>query len=274
MNNSLTIILVAVLLLGNGAIAALRLNVENQTEIDISAIATLESSNTALDNGIDALAAEQAQAAAALAALQVTASQLGNGASSAITAKYGPLIAAVDPVVVRLTAPGPGLRGYNSGVIISSNGYVLTVLHAVNGANSITVTLNTGEEFAATMVAFDTTANLALLKMTTPRTNFPTADLGSMNILLAGQAVMAAAYPLTPEIPGPATFTAGVVSSLRTAADFHFIQSDASIAPGSGGGGLFTMDGKLVGLASLAEADGIYLFVPVDDAASLLTNIP
>ena len=177
--------------------------------------------------------------------------------------------------MVKFTATG-GLRGFGSGVIVTSNGYVLTVLHSVTGASNIKVTLNTGEQFDATIFATsDTATNLALLKITTTRTNLPFVNLGSMASLLTGQTVMAAGYPQSADLPGPATFTLGIVSALRTATTYNYIQSDAPIAPGSGGGGLFTLDGKLVGIAANAAPDtnGIFEFIPIDLAASLIAGI-
>ena len=79
-------------------------------------------------------------------------------------------------------------------------------------------------------------------------------------------------FPFTPSCPGRASFTHGIVSAIRNSPNLVFIQSDADIAPGSGGGGLFTTDGKLVGILSLSETEdqavGIYMSIPIDYAAS------
>lgn len=273
MKNSIAVVLVALIILGNGAVAALRLDAVNGVNDRQTSITALESSNTSIQNAITALQAEQNQAALAVAALEALVKGNSSGQVASVP-KYGALIAQIDPVVVKFTATG-GLRGFGSGVLVTSNGYVLTVLHSVTGASNIKVTLNTGEQFVATIFATDVTTNLALLKMNTTRTNLPFVNLGSMAALSTGQIVMAAGYPQSADLPGPATFTIGIVSALRTATDFNYIQSDAPIAPGSGGGGLFTLDGKVVGIAATAEPDtnGIFEFIPIDLAATLLAGI-
>ena len=273
MKNSIAVVLVALIILGNGAVAALRLDAVNGVNDRQTSITALESSNTSIQNAITALQAEQNQAALAVAALEALVKGNSSGQVASVP-KYGALIAQIDPVVVKFTATG-GLRGFGSGVLVTSNGYVLTVLHSVTGASNIKVTLNTGEQFDATIYATDVTTNLALLKINTTRTNLPFVNLGSMAALSTGQIVMAAGYPQSADLPGPATFTIGIVSALRTATDFNYIQSDAPIAPGSGGGGLFTLDGKVVGIAATAEPDtnGIFEFIPIALAATLLAGI-
>ncbi len=272
MKNTITIILIAIVVAGNGVIAGLRLDAANRLADDRTQIAALAADNTAIQSGIDALQAEQEQAATSLTALENAAAALSTTPSGS-PAKYAGTIEAIKQELVKVNATGPGLRGYSSGVLVSANGYVLTVLHSVSGANSIKITLANGETLDATLAGTDAVANLALLKITTTRLDLSAAALGSIATVVTGQTVICAGFPLSPELPGPATFTVGIVSALRTAADFYFIQSDASIGIGSGGGGLFALDGKLTAIASEQRADGIYLFIPIDAAASLLAGI-
>lgn len=273
MKNAVAAVIVVVVILANGGIALLRADAGSQLRDDASQIASMVTANDTLKSEIDALTAAQAQTTASLVSLRTAVAQLAQG-SGAAQAEFNTVMQAIKPSVVKLNATGPGLRGYGSGVIVRSSGYVLTVLHAVSGAGSITVTLSTGEQFQATIAAADAAANLALLKMTTTRTDFPAASIGSVNTLSVAQTVIAAGFPLSPELEGPATFTVGIVSALRTAAaDNYFVQSDADIAPGSGGGGLFTLDGRVVAIASLARADGIYLYIPINSAAALLAGV-
>lgn len=233
----------------------------------------IASSNNLLLQSIDALEAEYNQAQSEAAALAETINNYNKGNNTSASS-FSKLIDDIDPVTVRITAPGPGLRGFASGVLVSPEGYILTVLHNVDNPSYVRVTLNTGEEFDASIVDIDAQANLALLKIDSDRTDFPAAEMGSMSGLETGQAVIAAGYPMSDELPGPATFTYGIVSALRTADDYYFIQSEVPIGQGSGGGGLFTMNGKVIGLASLAQGTGIYLFVPIDLAEPLLELIP
>jgi serine protease Do len=272
MKNPASIAIVVVLLVVNGIFAIFNFSAASTINSDQTKISDLTSANTTIQNGITSLQASNTQAQTAFAAVQAAVNKLTSQGSGA-TPKYGAVMNSVNPVVVKINATGTGLRGYASGVLVSSNGYVLTVLHNVSGARSITVTLSTGEQLAGTISATDTVNNLALIKITSTRTDFPAALRGSISTLQDGQIVIAASYPLSSDLTGPATFDVGIVSALRTSIpDNYFIQSDADIAQGSGGGGLFTMDGKVVGIASLGISDGIYEFIPIDAAATLLNG--
>ena len=273
LKNVLTILLVTSIIIGNAAIAFAQAGVNDQLDAANTQNTSITMNNTLVQENINALQAQYVQYQSTVARLSNTVLDITTSDAPSHTS-YEAIINVIDPMVVKINATGTGLRGFASGIIISPDGYILTVLHNVDNANSVSVTLNTGEQFAATIVDIDAAANLALLKITTNRTDLPVAALGTMSEVMTGQAVIAAGYPMSDELPGPATFTYGIVSALRTATDFYFIQSEVPIAPGSGGGGLFTLDGEVVGLASLAEATGIYLFIPIDLAAPLLAIIP
>lgn len=266
--------IVTIVIVGNAVIFSAQSNVNDQIDAVNDRRNTANTVNSQLQADIHALQAETAQVQLSFNSLADTITAMHTGNPVSQTGTYTNLIQSIDPVTVLINASGQGLRGFASGIIVSADGYVLTVLHNVDNANSIRVTLNTGEQFTASIVQTDTAANLALLKMNTGRTELLVAELGTMSSVQTGEAVIAAGYPLNDELPGPASFTYGIVSALRTTTDFYFIQGEVPIAPGSGGGGLFTLDGKVIGLASLAEATGIYLFVPIDLAAPLLALIP
>lgn len=266
--------MVTVVIVGNAVIFSAQANLNDQIDAVNDRRNAAETVNSQLQTDITALQDGTAQTQSAFTFLSGTVAALQGGTPVSSTGTYTALIESIDPVTVLINATGQGLRGFASGILVSADGYVLTVLHNVNNANSIRITLNTGEEFTASIIQTDTAANLALLKINTSRTDLPVAVLGSISEVRTGEAVIAAGYPLSDELPGPASFTYGIVSALRTGADFYFIQSEVPISQGSGGGGLFTMDGKVVGLSSLAEAVGIYLFVPIDLGAPLLALIP
>ncbi|XUX00262.1 MAG: trypsin-like peptidase domain-containing protein [Dehalogenimonas sp.] len=272
MKNPASIAIIVVLLIINGVFAAFNLGASSTINSAQAKISDLTSANTTIQTDLAALQTSNSQTQTTLAAVQAEVDKLTSQTSS-VASKYGAVMNSINPVVVRVNATGTGLRGFASGVIVSPNGYVLTVLHNVNGARSINVTLSTGDTFTGTISATDTVNNLALIKLTSTRTDFPAAARGSISTLQDGQIVISVSYPLSDELHGPATFDVGIVSSLRMDIPTnYFIQSDADIAQGSGGGGLFTLDGKLVGIASLGIADGIYEYIPVDAAATLLKD--
>jgi serine protease Do len=266
--------IVTVVIVGNAVMFSAQAGLNDQIDAVNDRRTAVAEANSGLQTAVTDLQTGTVQAQSALTALTDSIAAMHTGTPVSAPGTYTALIQSIDPVTVLVNATGPGLRGFASGLIVSSDGYILTVLHNVVNANSIRVTLNTGEEFTAAIVQTDAAANLALLKMSTSRTDLPVAALGAMADVQTGEAVIAAGYPLNDDLPGPASFTYGIVSALRTSTDFFFIQSEAPIAPGSGGGGLFTLDGKVIGLSSLAEATGIYLFVPIDLAEPLLALIP
>ena len=271
MKNRVSVVIVAVLIVVNGVFAAWNVAAASTINSDQTKIDSLTANNSTIQSGINSLQASNTQAQTAFAAVQASVNKLTQPAGPA--SQYGAIMNKVNPAVVKINDTGTGLRGYASGVIVSANGYVLTVLHNVTGARSITITLSTGEQVAGTISATDTVNNLALIKMTTTRTDFPVVSRGTFSGLLDGQIILTASYPMSNDLTGPVTFTVGIISALRTSIpDNYFIQTEADIAQGSGGGGMFTLDGKLVGIASLGIADGIYEFIPIDAAATLLTG--
>ena len=127
------------------------------------------------------------------------------------------LVDAVGPAVVGITmrraanAHSPEMQGAGSGVIIAPDGYILTNDHVVRGADAISVTLQTGESFAAVTVRADPATDLAVLRA--DGSGLPYATLGNSAALRAGQLVIAIGNPLGFQ----STVSTGVVSSVGRA---------------------------------------------------------
>lgn len=192
-----------------------------------------------------------------------------SGVTSAVVA----LVNSVEPTVVRLDVATPGSTMAGSGFIVDSRGYVLTNHHVIDQATQINVTVISGDSYNATVVASDAKRDLALLKMSTNRTGFATAVLGSSADMVVGLDVVAVGFPLGPDLPGPATFSVGIVSAIRTMHGLKYIQTDViTINPGSSGGPLVDLQGKVVGIAvagvvpTYIDAEGIGLVIPIDEA--------
>jgi serine protease Do len=151
----------------------------------------------------------------------------------------------------------PKKEATGSGVIISSDGYIVTNNHVVNGADELTVTLNDNREFSARIIGTDPTTDLALIKIN--GNNLPTLPIGDSDKLKVGEWVIAVGNPfgLTN------TVTAGIVSakarSLGQNGVESFIQTDAAINRGNSGGALVNAQGELVGInAMLYSETGSY----------------
>lgn len=165
---------------------------------------------------------------------------------------------------------GNQVRTTGAGVIIRSDGFILTSLHVVRGADSIKVTLKDGRSYDATVIGRDTFSDLATIKISA--SGLPTVKFGNADKLRLGQWVMAIGNPYAYEN----SVSAGLVSGLgreakaftqafgaRTGA-LRFIQTDVPLNPGSSGGPLFNLQGEVVGINSFIrdEAQNIGFAIP------------
>lgn len=145
----------------------------------------------------------------------------------------------------KLSGKSPGL---GSGSIVSKDGYIITNLHVIDGADEIYVRLNDRREFAATVIGKDDGTDLALLKINA--NNLVPLVYAPENHIRVGEWVVAIGSPYGFEH----TVTVGVISatgrSLGAERYVPFIQTDVAINPGNSGGGLFNMRGELVGINS------------------------
>lgn len=158
-------------------------------------------------------------------------------------------------------------RSLGSGFIISSDGYILTNAHVVEGASDIYVTLTDKREFKAKVVGSDERTDLALIKI--DATNLPKMPIGDSKAIRVGQWVLAIGSPFGLEN----TVTAGIVSAKsRDTGDYlPFIQTDTAVNLGNSGGPLVNMRGEAIGVNSqiLSETGGsigISFAIPIDEA--------
>src|SRR5438105_3521894 len=144
--------------------------------------------------------------------------------------------------------PRPESRSLGSGFIISTDGYVLTNAHVVEGADEINVKLTDKREYKAKVIGADKRTDIALIKIDT--TGLPAVRFGDPTKLKVGEWVVAIGSPFGFEN----TVTAGIVSakgrSLPQENFVPFIQTDVAINPGNSGGPLFNLRGEVVGINS------------------------
>lgn len=175
-------------------------------------------------------------------------------------------------------AVGNQTRTTGAGVLIKSDGYILTSLHVVRTAEDIKVTLKDGRKFDAKVIGRDTFTDLAVLKI--PAMGLPTAKFfGDQNKLRLGQFVIAIGNPYAYE----SSVSAGIISGLhREAKNFTpafgartgaltFIQTDVPLNPGSSGGPLINLQGEVVGINSFVrdEAQNIGFAIPANTAEKI-----
>jgi serine protease DegQ len=164
-----------------------------------------------------------------------------------------------------------------SGVIVSTNGYVLTNHHVVEAADEIEVALHDGKKLLAKVVGNDPETDLAVLRVSGE--NLPAITFGSSDALKVGDVVLAIGNPFGVG----QTVTGGIVSALgRTGLGINtfenFIQTDAAINPGNSGGALVDAGGNLVGINTAifsrsGGSMGIGFAIPVSTAKMVLEQI-
>jgi Do/DeqQ family serine protease len=165
-----------------------------------------------------------------------------------------------------------------SGVVVRSNGIIVTNQHVIEGAEEITVVLSDKRELPARLILADKRTDLAVLKVNSGREILTSLQLLDSDDLAVGDLVLAIGNPFGVG----QTVTSGIVSALSRAAegisDFSFfIQTDAAINPGNSGGALVTMGGKLAGINTAiysrsGGSQGIGFAIPANMVARIIDS--
>ena len=172
--------------------------------------------------------------------------------------------------------------GFGSGVIISKDGYIITNNHVIAGASEVSVTLNDGAEFMATVVGADPETDIALIKIEGDgKKDFDYVPFGNSDDLQVGEWVLAVGNPFNLT----STVTAGIVSAKNRAnivgeakSIQSFIQVDAAVNPGNSGGALVNTRGELVGINTAIYSQtgnfaGYAFAIPISIAGKVASDI-
>lgn len=165
-----------------------------------------------------------------------------------------------------------------SGIIISSDGYIVTNNHVVNGATSLKVILNTKEEYDAKLVGVDAQTDIAVIKI--EASGLTSAVLGNSGDVEVGELAVAIGNPLGQELAG--TVTTGIISATnRTVTvddvEYTLLQTDAAINNGNSGGALVNAYGEVIGINSVKMAstgvEGLGFAIPSDIAKPIINDL-
>lgn len=165
-----------------------------------------------------------------------------------------------------------------SGIIINSDGYIVTNAHVVEGATGINVELDNGETYAAKLIGIDTKTDLAVIRIEAG--NLVAAEFGNSDLLQVGERVIAIGNPGGTALAG--SVSQGIVSGVnRTLSDGSYtstyIQTDAAINPGNSGGALVNEYGQVVGINSAKVAavdyEGIGFAIPISEAKPIIDQL-
>ena len=163
-----------------------------------------------------------------------------------------------------------------SGFIVSSDGYILTNAHVVDGANVVTVKLTDKREFRAKVVGADKQSDVAVLKI--DASDLPTVKIGDPNQSKVGQWVVAIGSPYGFDN----TVTSGIISaksrSLPNENYTPFIQTDVPVNPGNSGGPLFNLQGEVIGINSMIYSQtggfqGLSFAIPINEAIKVKDDL-
>ena len=173
-------------------------------------------------------------------------------------------------------------EGFGSGFILTEDGYVATNYHVVQSATKIFVLTHDEKSYAANLVGFDATNDIALLKI--EATDLPCVSVGSSDQLAVGDQVVAIGNPLG-ELTS--TLTVGYISAKDRVIDtdgtvINTLQTDAAINSGNSGGPLFNMRGQVVGITTAkytgsstsgATIEGLGFAIPMDDVIGMFQDL-
>ena len=164
-----------------------------------------------------------------------------------------------------------------TGFIISTDGYIITNNHVVEGASNVIVTLYDAQNYDAKIIGTDAKNDVALLKIEAK--NLSTVKLGNSDNISVGETVIAIGNPL-----GELTYTvtSGIVSAenrevSESETSINMFQTDLAINPGNSGGPVFNLRGEVVGIStakySASSIEGIGFAIPINDAISVANQL-
>lgn len=170
--------------------------------------------------------------------------------------------------------------GMGSGIIINSDGYILTNYHVVENAESINVILSNKKQVSAKLVNYDANQDLAVIKVTSKTTMPAIAELGDSSKVQVGDSVIAIGNPLGTQLLG--SVTSGIISATNRSISVgntkqSFLQTDAAINPGNSGGALVNSMGQVIGINSAKiggnGVEGIGFAIPINTVKSKLSGL-
>ena len=187
------------------------------------------------------------------------------------------------PGVVTITTEVAGRfgrtgQGTGSGIVLNTSGDILTNAHVIAGANQIRVTFNDGRTVAATVVSSNSSADLAVVRVSAAASSLHPLTLGNSDTVRVGDQLYAIGTPFGLS----ETMTAGIVSGLNRSNQASglsgLIQTDAPINPGNSGGPLFNAQGQVIGINDSIESPiagnvGVGFAIPVNVIKAMLASL-
>ena len=191
----------------------------------------------------------------------------------------------VSPGVVTITATVSSGRGsgqaIGSGIVLDTNGNILTNAHVIAGAQQIQVTFSDGRTVNATLVGSNSSADLAVIRVSVAASTLHSVTLGNSDSAQVGDTVYAIGSPFG--LSG--SLSQGIVSNLKQSGRTSngsnlsgLIQTDAAINPGNSGGALVNTQGEVIGINSSIESPvdgnvGVGFAIPINQVKQVLSSL-
>lgn len=190
----------------------------------------------------------------------------------------------VGPAVVGISNKAEGYfglqdAGSGSGMIIDSNGYIVTNYHVIQGADKITVKLASNKILNASVLGTDQRSDLAVIKVDAK--NLPVVKFGDSSKVKVGDTAIAIGNSLGEQFAG--SVTAGIISAVNRKIEYNgsiykVIQTDAAINPGNSGGPLCDLEGNVIGINSLKvganlNAEGMGFAIDINEAKDIIKSL-
>ena len=232
-------------------------------------------------------AQEQAQVSVSPAPPQDSGTVIGTGTVLTITESTGEELALPDiykkviPSVVSITASSGSSTSTGTGIIMSSDGYIITNYHVVSSAQQIVVLLTDGQEYTACRVGGDETSDIMVLKI--DATDLTPAEFGDSDAAEVGDSVVAIGDPLGIELRG--TMTDGIICGIKRDVDvgdrtMSLMQTNAALNSGNSGGPLVNMEGQVIGINTIklsssgfTTVEGLGFAIPIDSAKPIVDEL-
>lgn len=208
--------------------------------------------------------------------------------AEAVAAKCLPSVVSISTTIDSTSSAasaGESSGSIGSGVVLDTDGNILTNNHVIEGASAIVVTLDDGSSYEAELVGTDASSDLAVIRLTNADdANLTPIEVGDSDDLSVGEWVMAIGSPFGNE----QSVSTGIVSALYrstalpstsgTSIYANMIQTDAAINPGNSGGALVNAEGQLIGINSVIESysgssSGVGFAIPVNYATNIANQI-
>ncbi len=188
------------------------------------------------------------------------------------------IVQKVNPSVVGVSSQLSNGTSTGTGIVMTSDGYIITNAHVVDGAQKISVILSDGSENAATLIGEDTRTDVAVLKINV--SGLTAAEFGDSDSIVVGESVVAIGNPLGFNFAG--SVTDGIISGLNREViiedrKMNLMQTNAAINSGNSGGPLVNMYGQVIGITSAKVstyfAEGMCFAIPINIAVPIVEDL-